>query len=222
MNTLSDDAALWARRPVESFRYPSVAAGGMLSPAVVGVSAGGNADQALRREIAAAVEAAREQGFQQGSAQASAAREQAAEQERMAIAQAIRDFSAQQGMYFRRVETEVVRLALAIARKILHREAQMDPLLLAGVVRVAIEQVQAGSRLRLRTSPESQRLWSEFCAGKLGNEINVEVVADDHLQGCACVLESEMGSTQISLDAQLREIENGFFDLLEQKPAPQP
>ncbi len=33
----------------------------------------------------------------------------------------------------------MVRLALAIARKVLHREAQMDPLLLAGVVRVALD-----------------------------------------------------------------------------------
>ena len=34
--------------------------------------------------------------------------------------------------YFRRVEGDVVSLALAIARKMLHREVQIDPLLLAG------------------------------------------------------------------------------------------
>ncbi len=49
----------------------------------------------------------------------------------------------------------MVRLALAIARKVLHREAQLDPLLLAGVVRVALDQMQAGSRVLLRTSPDA-------------------------------------------------------------------
>ena len=54
----------------------------------------------------------------------------------------------------------MVRLALSIARKILHREAQMDPLLLAGVVRVALDQMQAGTRVLLRTSPASARTWT--------------------------------------------------------------
>jgi flagellar assembly protein FliH len=35
--------------------------------------------------------------------------------------------------------------------------------------------------------------------------------------GC-CVLETEVGSTQISLETQLKEIEQGFLDLLEHRP----
>jgi len=37
------------------------------------------------------------------------------------------------------VEHEVVKLALAVAARILRREAQMDPLLLTGAVRVALD-----------------------------------------------------------------------------------
>ncbi len=58
----------------------------------------------------------------------------------------------------------MVRLALAIARKVLHREAQLDPLLLAGVVRVALDQMQAGSRVVLRTSTDAAEPWRKFCA----------------------------------------------------------
>ena len=106
----------------------------------------------MQQELAAAVEAAREQGFRQGEAQARTAAEQALNEQRQAVASALKEFEQQRADYFRRVESEVVRLALAIARKVLHREAQMDPLLLAGVVRVALDQMQAGSRVVLRTS----------------------------------------------------------------------
>jgi flagellar assembly protein FliH len=43
----------------------------------------------------------------------------------------------QREQYFVRAEAEIVQLALAIAAKILHREAQVDPMLVATLVRMA-------------------------------------------------------------------------------------
>ena len=48
------------------------------------------------------------------------------------IRKALLEFQHEREDYFNRIEPEVVQLALAIARKILHREAQIDPLLLDG------------------------------------------------------------------------------------------
>jgi len=95
----------------------------------------------------------------------------------------------------------------------------MDPLLLAGVMRVALDQMQAGTRLVLRTSPGSARSWAEFCAKQLPvpGEQTVEVVPDSSLESHRCILQADVGSTEISLDAQLQEIESGFFDLLRDK-----
>ncbi len=221
---MSDHASLWGRRPVESFRYPAVQPSGVISPGLLGLVVGDHKarEQALQQEIAAAVKAARQQGLQEGMAQANAAAAQALDEERLALGQALGDFAGQQSDYFRRVESEAVRLALSIARKILHREAQMDPLLLAGVIRVALDQMQAGSRLVLRTSPESASSWSEFCAKNLASDREVEVVPDSSLKNHQCVLQAEVGSTEVSLDAQLNEIESGFFDLLQEKVASEP
>ncbi len=174
-------------------------------------------DLAWQQELAAAVEAARRKGFQEGQAQANAAAAHAIEQERAAVVAAVKDFARERTAYFRRVESEAVRLALSIARKILHREAQMDPLLLAGVLRVALDQMQVGTRLVLRTSPESARTWAEFCSQQLGKEHIIEVVPDTSLAAHGCILQAEVGSTEISLDRQLEEIESGFFDLLRDK-----
>jgi flagellar assembly protein FliH len=59
-------------------------------------------------------------------------------------------FSEQRTEYFARVEAEVVQLALAIAAKILHREAQVDPMLVAALVRMAIEKMREGSSVTVR------------------------------------------------------------------------
>jgi flagellar assembly protein FliH len=42
----------------------------------------------------------------------------------------VEQFRGARERYFAEVEQEVVKLALAIAARVLHREAQMDPLLL--------------------------------------------------------------------------------------------
>ncbi len=218
---MSDIISSGGRRLVESFRYPAVQHSTMLPPEALGLVAGDykTRDRALQQEIATATEAARKQAFQEGVAQANANAAQAIEQERLALCQALADFAVQRKDYFRRIESQAVRLALSIARKILHREAQIDPLLLAGVVRVALEGVQRGSKLVLHTSPGSVRSWAEFCAKNLAGDRTVDVVADERLTNHQCVLEAEVGSTEIGLDAQLHEIESGFFDLLQDKMA---
>ena len=204
----------------KSFRYPSIQGSGLAAPELLGLSPGEAhkaRDLALQQELAARVEAARKQGFQEGQAQAASAAAQAIEKERAAVVAAVSDFARERTACFRRVESEAVRLALSIARKILHREAQMDPLLLAGVVRVALDQMQAGTRLVLRTSPGSARTWAEFCSQHLGKEHVIEVEPDTSLAAHRCILQAEVGSTEISLDTQLQEIEGGFFDLLRGK-----
>jgi flagellar assembly protein FliH len=179
-------------------------------------------ENAMQQELAAAVESAREQGVRQGEAQARTAAERALDEQRQAISSALKEFEQQRAAYFRRVESEVVRLALAIARKVLHREAQLDPLLLAGVVRVALDQMQAGTRVVLRTSTDGAEIWRKFCAQHCRERQTVEVIGDSNLAGPGCVLQAEVGSTEISLEGQLQEIQRGFFDLLGERPGDTP
>ena len=105
---------------------------------------------------------ARSEGREEGLAQGRAEFEKKLAGEQQALVQAVRDFARERESYFHRVEAEVVGLALAIARKILHREAQVDPLLLAGVVRVGLDNVAAGTHVRLRVHPDQIQAWKEF------------------------------------------------------------
>jgi len=134
------------------------------------------------------------------------------------VAKALETFKTQREDYFSRIEPEVVQLALAIARKILHREAQMDPLLLTGIVHVALEKLDAGTQVRLRAHPGDVRFWKEYFSQAGSFQPAPELIGDPALKPGELALESDLGSTQISLDSQLKEIEQGFFDLLEQRP----
>ena len=226
MNTSSNrNCDSHPRSQVQSFHYPVIAHPAFrreATDAASNESALKAREQAMQQELAAAVEAARAEGFRQGATHAQEAATQAVEKERATVLSALQDFEGQRGDYFRRVETEVLRLALSIARKVLHREAQMDPLLLAGVVRVALDQMQAGARVVLRAPSASADVWQKFCAQHYQGQRTVEVVVDNDLEGDRVLLQAEVGSSEISLDNQLQEIESGFFDLVRDRMGAKP
>lgn len=159
-----------------------------------------------------------ERGMREGEARAAAAYRHEMANLQGFVGKAVEQFKGEREAYFRRIEPEAVQLALAIARKILHREAQMDPLLLTGMVHVALEKLDSGTRVRMRTNPGDVHAWNEYFSQSTAYPQVPELVGDAALQHGECAMETEIGSTVISLDTQLKEIEQGFFDLLEQRP----
>jgi len=126
-------------------------------------------------------------------------------------------FEEEQKNYFGRIESEVVHLALAIAAKIMHREAQVDPLLVATLVRVAVDKLHDGSRVSVRVPAAKAEMWRQRMANPL-NGSTIAIVEDPHMGPDDCVLETDVGSASFSIEAQLKEVEQGFFDLLAQRP----
>ena len=133
------------------------------------------------------------------------------------ITAAIDGFERERKGYFARVEGEVVRLALSIAAKILHREAQVDPMLVAALVQIAVNQLRENTAVTIRVAPANAAQWRErFAAAP--QWAAVAVTEDADLAPGDCVLETELGSANFSLAAQLKEVEQGFFDILAQTP----
>ena len=159
-----------------------------------------------------------DRGVKEEQQRSRAASEQEVAAVKASVAGTLEKFKAERETYFSRIEPEVVQLALAIARKILHREAQMDPLLLAGMVRVALEKVDANTRVRLWAHPADIPFWNDHFSQPGSFQPSPELIGDPALRRGECSLEAEVGSTHISLETQLKEIEQGFFDLLDQRP----
>ncbi|MGC9199461.1 MAG: FliH/SctL family protein [Acidobacteriaceae bacterium] len=143
------------------------------------------------------------------------------ESERAAVRAAIAGFAEERDKYFGRAETEIVQLTLAIAAKILHREAQVDPMLVATLVRMAVEKLREGSSARVRVSKGSGARWKSFFAAPVAG-VTVEVEEDAGLSEQDCILETELGMANFGLDAQLKEVEQGFFDLMALRPGKGP
>jgi len=137
---------------------------------------------------------------------------------RAPIAALISGFEEERSHYYAQVEAEIVQLALAIAAKILHREAQVDPMLLAALVRIAVEKMREGSSVTVRVAPGRGNSWNRYFAG-IPSMSHVEVTEDPLLSEHDCVLETELGTANFGLDTQLKEVEQGFFDLLALRPA---
>jgi flagellar biosynthesis/type III secretory pathway protein FliH len=169
------------------------------------------------KEVKALVNAARLEAVAETEARLKMEYEARSAEESDKIRQALELFQAERRDYFSRVESDVVQLALAIAAKILHREAQVDPMLVAALVRVAIDKLHDGSSVSVRVSPAAAGKWRAFLANPL-NGSTIEIVEDAHLGTADCILETELGSANFSIEAQMKEVEQGFFDLLAQRP----
>jgi flagellar assembly protein FliH len=200
----------------EPFQYAPSGEGGVgvaEEPADWGSQSAGLRALAEQRE-----KEALQRGTQEGEARARAEFAAQAAQQRIAISASLEAFKVERRSYFARIEPEVVQLSLAIARKILHREAQLDPLLLTGMVHVALEKLERGTQIRLRAHPEDMRFWIEHFGENADGQAVPELVGDAHLKRGECALETEMGNTLVSLETHLKEIEQGFLDLLDQRP----
>jgi flagellar assembly protein FliH len=138
-------------------------------------------------------------------------------EERSRLQRVEEEFRQQRTRYFAGVESEVVRLALAIAARVLHRESKLDPLLLTGVVKVALEKVAKDSTVVLRVPAGELERWREAFA--TNQESALKLVGDERMGAGECLLETNVGRVELGVSAQLEEIERGFFDLLQQRPA---
>jgi flagellar assembly protein FliH len=170
----------------------------------------------LAEETRRSFEAGRERGQLEGrqSERGAQAAAEAAREERQVkhAASLVASFAEERDRYLQSVEQEVVKLALAVAARILRREAQMDPLLLTGAVRVALGQLASSTEVRLRVPPADLDLWTEAINLLPNLALKPSVEASEGMRLGDCEIEATTGSVDLGIRAQLGEIERGFFD----------
>jgi len=169
------------------------------------------------RELQERLQQARDEGAARTLENLSRQYEENLSKQKAAILEAVTEFRRERAGYYSRVEKELVELALSIAAKILHREAQVDRTLLGALVKVAIENLQHRTNIAVRVRPEEAELWRDYLAENLP-ETKIEVIEDANIAESNCVLETEVGTAEVGIASQLKEIERGFFDLLSQRP----
>jgi flagellar assembly protein FliH len=157
---------------------------------------------------------AREQGFQEGQA---AIREHAEAQVQAVLQRltgSLASLADLRGVIRREAEQDLVKLAMAIARRIVRRELSVDPDSIQALVRVALEKLGPSESVRVRVHPQQQAAVRQYL-DRYSLAATVELVADPSLQSGDLLFETTRGNLDASVDSQLREIERGFADRLQ-------
>jgi flagellar assembly protein FliH len=163
-------------------------------------------------EIAAAAEAqireARTAGFAAGRQAAS--EELAPVMERLSAS--VAEVASMRARLRKQAEGDLVKLAIAIAKRILRREVAVDPLAVQGIVSAALERIQARDVCSVTLHPDHERALRAYLET---NGISaVRIAADSGLQKGDLRFETAAGTLDVSIDTQLSEIERGLVDRL--------
>jgi flagellar assembly protein FliH len=154
-----------------------------------------------------------QEGLRAGEQKARHALEQETRAALEAMAAATAEAASLRGETIRRAEADTVRLAIEIARRVLHREISVDPAALEALVRAALGKLKNQEILRVRVHPEQEKLM-RTCLDQSGRTQAVEISGDAGLSKGAASFEMARGSLDASVEAQLREIERGLTDEL--------
>ncbi|HEV2199720.1 MAG TPA: FliH/SctL family protein [Bryobacteraceae bacterium] len=181
--------------------------------AAKGGSAASEGGEQREREIEARVAAAREQGRAEA--------EQAAERRALdrlnpvfgSLETVVESLSGQRHRLRTEAEHDTVKLAITIARRILHREITADPDAIVGLVKAAFEKLDARETHRLRVAPCDAGLLSTYRA-KLDFPPALEIASDASLSPGSAIFETSRGELDASIETQLGEIDRGLADLV--------
>jgi flagellar assembly protein FliH len=113
-------------------------------------------------------------------------------------------------------EEDTVKLAVAIARRILYRELATDPEAILGLVMAAFQKLNARETQRLRLAPGAAAIVQEHRT-RLELPPGLEIVSDSSCPPGGAVFETSRGELDASVDTQLAEIQRGLVDLIKRR-----
>jgi len=169
------------------------------------------------RDMEARVRQAYESGQREGRAEAERSAQSRIQEAENRLARSVAELAGYRACLRRDAERDVVRLAIGIARRVLHRQIASDQDALQGLVRAALDNLEAREIVRVRVHPK-QAAALEANLREIGVPQRLEVIADAGLEPGGVIFETLHGSFDASIGTQLDEIERGFADLVERRP----
>jgi flagellar assembly protein FliH len=110
-------------------------------------------------------------------------------------------------------ETAIVSLSLAIARKLLQREIEINPNSILSIVRSALKNVVDSANVKIKANPSDietiENHKGEFLE-LLGKDSGIKIESDGTIQAGGCLIETRFGDIDARLDEQYKLIERAF------------
>lgn len=172
-----------------------------------------------RRQAANIESEAYAQGFDQGRKDGEELGRRQYEATVQRLEQLISALKSQGQELSRKYEAQMVRLALAVARRLVHREVETDPSIVAACMQTAMRHVVEGSHIRLRLHPQDADLLAERDADDLASSGRhpLEVVPDAQISRGGCLIETKFGLVDATRETQWRTVEESIEQILFQR-----
>lgn len=142
-------------------------------------------------------------GYQQGERAGLEAAAERGEEMLARLSQSVADLQTLRTEMLRRTERQIVELAVAIARKVVHRELSLDPALMLAMARVALDRLADATGATVRLHPHDYAAAVQHGAGVLPG--GVKLVADQGIPRGGCTVQSDSGVIDLTADLQLDE-----------------
>ena len=144
-------------------------------------------------------------GYEQGERAGTEAAGKRGEAMLRRLSETLTELTSLRASMIRQTENQIVELALAVARRVVHREVSLDRNLMIAIVRVALDRLGESAHVTVRLHPEEfEATGAARVAEFAGSDITF--VPDARVGRGGCRVESEMGMLDAGVDAQIQEI----------------
>lgn len=116
---------------------------------------------------------------------------------------------------FTQSEGEVVRLAIEIARKVVHKELELDPQLVAGMAKEALKHLGSRTHIRIHLNPNDIPVLEARMKELTPLAREIELVADDGITPGGCLVEGSSGRVDARIETQIATIEAGLLSVMD-------
>jgi len=171
-------------------------------------------------EMSAAGEQQARQAYETGLRTGEGAARKALEAETRAaidrLTTSVVDIAAARADVIQRAEADIVRLAIEIARRVLHRELTVDANALEALTKAALHKLQSQEIHRVRVHPDQEKV-VRASLQQTGRGQGIEVIADPSQPPGGILFDIGRGALDASVGTQLDEIVRGLTDQLDNR-----
>lgn len=153
-----------------------------------------------------------EEGYRKGEKAGKEIAEKKIDEVMKRYAEAIFEIGKLKPLLYAQVEREVVKLAIEVAKKIVHGEIQADRDIIQTLVRVALSHVAEKSAVTVHVNPIDhsylleQRVELSQTEGR-----DIALLADKSIERGGCLIKTECGDIDARIEEKFREVERSFF-----------
>ena len=176
-----------------------------VEPMAVQQTTAEDAPAVSQQRLAALEREAFAKGYEQGERAGAEAAGKRGEAMLRRLSETLAELTSLRASMIRQTENQIVELALAVARRVVHREVSLDRNLMIAIVRVALDRLGESAHVTVRLHPEEfEATGAARVAEFAGSDITF--VPDARVGRGGCRVESDMGMLDAGVDAQIQEI----------------